>query len=155
MNRSELIEQVAEKAQTSKAAAARVLDAVFDAASGTIAEAVRAGQHVSIPGFGKFKPRTRPARMGRNPKTGATIQIPERTVVGFTPGKALRDTLGGKPAAKRSPRAAAGKRTTAETAKPAATKAGTAAKKTGGAAKGAGAAMRGRAAGSSRKSAGS
>jgi DNA-binding protein HU-beta len=154
MNRSELIAQVAEKAQTSKAAAARVLDAVFDAASGTIAEAVRAGQHVSIPGFGKFKPRTRPARTGRNPKTGATIQIAERTVVGFTPGKALRDTMGGKPAAKRSTRAA-GRKTTAEATKPAATKAAGGAKKAGGAAKGAGAAKRGRATGSSRKSAGS
>lgn len=94
MKKSELIEQVAEKAQTSRAAVARVMDAMFDAASGTISEAVQAGQQVSIPGFGKFKPKKRPARKGRNPRTGATIDIPERTVVSFTPGKALRDTLG-------------------------------------------------------------
>lgn len=95
MKKSEMVEQIAEKAQTSKAAAARVMDAIFDSASGTIAEAVKAGQQVSIPGFGRFKARNRPARKGRNPKTGAEIDIPERTVIAFSPGKGLRDTLAG------------------------------------------------------------
>lgn len=102
MKKSELIEQVAEKAQTSKAAAARVMDAIFDSASGTIAEAVKAGQEVSIPGFGRFKPRRRPARKGRNPRTGAEIDIPERTVVAFRPGSGLRETVSGAPMGKRS-----------------------------------------------------
>lgn len=108
MKKSEFIDKVAEKAQTTKAAAARVVDAIFDVTSGTIAEAVKAGSHVSIPGFGKFKSKTRPARKGRNPKTGAEIEIPERTVVAFTPGKGLQDTLAGKEGARRaggSPRA--------------------------------------------------
>lgn len=96
MNKSELIDQVAEKAQTTKAAAARAVEAIFDATSGTIAEAVKAGRQVTIPGFGKFRPRTRAARKGRNPRTGAEIQIPEKTVVAFTPGKGLRETIGGK-----------------------------------------------------------
>lgn len=102
MKKSELIEQVAEKAQTSKAAVARVMDAIFDSASGTIAEAVKAGQEVSIPGFGRFKPRQRPARKGRNPRTGAEIDIPERTVVAFRPGSGLRETVSGAPRGKRS-----------------------------------------------------
>jgi DNA-binding protein HU-beta len=92
MKKSELVEQVAEKAQTSKAAAAKILDA----------EAVKAGEQVSIPGFGKFKPRKRPARKGRNPRTGAEIDIPERTVVAFTPGKGLRETLEGSSSGSRS-----------------------------------------------------
>jgi DNA-binding protein HU-beta len=100
MKKSEMVEQIAEKAQTSKAAAARVMDAIFDSASGTIAEAVKAGQQVSIPGFGRFKARNRPARKGRNPKTGAEIDIPERTVIAFSPGKGLRDTLAGTAAGK-------------------------------------------------------
>jgi DNA-binding protein HU-beta len=109
MKKSELIEQVAEKAQTSKAAAARVMDAIFNSASGTIAEAVKAGQQVSIPGFGKFKPKTRPARKGRNPKTGAEIDIPQRTVVAFTPGKGLREKLD-VTAASRRPKRSEGSR---------------------------------------------
>lgn len=102
MKKSELVEQVAEKAQTSKAAAARIMEALFDSASGTIAQAVKAGEQVSIPGFGKFRPRKRPARKGRNPRTGAEIDIPERTVVAFTPGKGLRDTLEGSDSGSRS-----------------------------------------------------
>jgi DNA-binding protein HU-beta len=93
MKKSELIDQVAERAQTSKAAAARAVDAIFDASSGAIAEAVRAGKQVAIPGFGKFKPQARSARKGRNPQTGAEIDIPERTVVSFTPGKGLRESV--------------------------------------------------------------
>ena len=96
MKKSELIERVAEKAQTSKAAAARVVDAIFDTGSGAIAEAVRAGKQVSIPGFGKFRPKERAARKGRNPRTGREIQIPKSTVVSFTAGKGLKDAVGKK-----------------------------------------------------------
>jgi DNA-binding protein HU-beta len=113
MNRSELIDRVAEKAETTKAAAARVVEAIFDTASGVIAEAVKAGSHVSIPGFGKFKPKTRAARKGRNPQTGAQIEIPEKTVVSFTAGKGLQQALGGKAGAKRG---AAAKRKTGQAA---------------------------------------
>ncbi len=96
MNKSELIERIAAKAQTSKAVAARTVDAIFDASSGAIAEAVQAGKQVSIPGFGKFRSKERAARKGRNPQTGKEIDIPASTVVSFNPGKGLRDTIGGK-----------------------------------------------------------
>ena len=96
MKKSELIERVAEKAETSKAAAARVVDAIFDTGSGAIAEAVRAGRQVSIPGFGKFRSKERAARKGRNPRTGREIQIPKSTVVSFTAGKGLKDAVSRK-----------------------------------------------------------
>ncbi|HET7275601.1 MAG TPA: HU family DNA-binding protein [Longimicrobiaceae bacterium] len=95
MKKSEFIDQVAEKAETSKAAAARVVDAIFDSGSGAIAEVARAGGDLSIPGFGKFKTRTRAARKGRNPRTGAEIDIPEKTVISFSAAKGLQDTLSG------------------------------------------------------------
>lgn len=110
MKKSELIESIAEKAQTSKAAAARVVDAIFDASSGAIAEAVQAGRQVSIPGFGKFRPRQRPARKGRNPRTGQEIDIPAGTVVSFSPAKGLKDSLAGKSATSPKRRAGAGAR---------------------------------------------
>jgi len=96
MNRQELIDSVAEKAGTTKAAAGRMLEAIFDSAGGAISEAVQKGREVSIPGFGKFRSKVRKARRGRNPRTGAEIEIPETTVIAFSPGKGLRDALGEK-----------------------------------------------------------
>lgn len=93
MNKSELIDRIADKAETSKAAAAKVLDAIFDASSGAIAEAVRTGREVKLPGFGKFASRQRAARKGRNPRTGTEIDIPESTVITFSAGKGLKDTV--------------------------------------------------------------
>ena len=96
MNKSELIDRIAKKTQTSKAAAARIFDALFDASSGAIAEAVQAGRQVSIPGFGKFRSKERAARKGRNPQTGTEISIPASTVVSFAPAKGLRETVRSK-----------------------------------------------------------
>ncbi|HET6764984.1 MAG TPA: HU family DNA-binding protein [Longimicrobiaceae bacterium] len=90
MNKSEFIDKVAEKAELSRAAASRVVDAIFDAAEGAISEAVHAAGSLSIPGFGKFTKKERPARAGRNPRTGVEIAIPARTSVGFSAGKNLR-----------------------------------------------------------------
>src|SRR3712207_461025 len=95
MKKSEFIDKVAEKAEMSKAAAARVVDAIFDTAGGAISEAVRTAGTLSIPGFGKFSSKTRAAREGRNPRTGMVIQIPERTTVTFSPGKGFRETMSG------------------------------------------------------------
>lgn len=97
MNKSQFIEKVAEKAEMSRAAAARVVDAIFDAASGAISEAVHAADGLSIPGFGKFTRKTRPARSGRNPRTGARIQVPERTTVSFSAGRTLKSPSTAKP----------------------------------------------------------
>src|SRR4051794_33781593 len=91
MNKSEFIDAVADKAELTRAAAARVVDAIFDTAQGAISEAVHAAGSLSIPGFGKFTRRTRAARTGRNPRTGAEIKIPERTTVGFSAGRGLKE----------------------------------------------------------------
>lgn len=99
MKKSQFIELVAERAEMSKAAAARVVDAIFDTAGGAISEAVKTAGQLSIPGFGKFSSKTRAAREGRNPRTGTVIQIPERTTVSFSPGKGFRETMSGGGAA--------------------------------------------------------
>ncbi|MEX2582355.1 MAG: HU family DNA-binding protein [Gemmatimonadota bacterium] len=96
MKKSELIDRVAQKAEMSKAAAARVVDVIFDASSGAIAEAVQAGKQVTIPGFGRFRAKERAARKGRNPQTGKEIEIPASTVVSFSPGKGLKETVAGR-----------------------------------------------------------
>ena len=89
MNKSELIDIVAEAADISKASAARATDALLD---GIIA-ALKKDDQVSLVGFGTFVVRSRAARTGRNPQTGEAIQIKAAKVPGFKPGKALKDAL--------------------------------------------------------------
>jgi DNA-binding protein HU-beta len=104
MNKSEFIDKVADKAQMSRAAAARAVDAIFDTAGGAVSEAVHGLGELSIPGFGKFTKKTRAARQGRNPRTGAVIDIPERATVSFTAGKNFRE---GSPSGRRKAAGAA------------------------------------------------
>ena len=89
MNKSELIDRIAEDADISKASAGRALDAALDAITDSLKEA----DPVSLVGFGTFLVRERAARSGRNPQTGATIQIAAAKVPAFKPGKALKDAL--------------------------------------------------------------
>ena len=89
MNKSELIDAVAESADLPKAAAARAIDAMTDAVS----SALRSGDSVALVGFGSFNVKNRPARTGRNPQTGAPIQIAAAKVPSFKAGKALKDAV--------------------------------------------------------------
>lgn len=89
MNKSELIEAVAASADLPKAAAARVVDALID----TITESLQKSEPVVLVGFGTFGTKERAARTGRNPQTGATIQIKAAKVPNFKPGKALKDAV--------------------------------------------------------------
>ena len=89
MNKAELIDAVAESADLPKASATRAIDAVLD----TITAALKAGDSVSLVGFGAFTVKARPARTGRNPQTGASIQIAAAKVPGFKAGKALTDSV--------------------------------------------------------------
>jgi DNA-binding protein HU-beta len=66
-----------------------LVDAVFAA----ITDAAKKGEEVSLPGFGKFKVQAKPARTGRNPSTGATIQIAASKKLSFQAAKALKDAL--------------------------------------------------------------
>ncbi|CAM4034241.1 MULTISPECIES: HU family DNA-binding protein [Vibrio] len=89
MNKTQLIEKIADNADLSKASAGRALDAVVE----TISETLQSGDQVALVGFGTFSVRTRAARTGRNPKTGDEIQIAEAKVPAFKPGKALKDAV--------------------------------------------------------------
>lgn len=89
MNNSDLAEAVAAQNDITKADARRHVDAVFAA----IADAAAKGEEVSLNGFGKFKVKETPAREGRNPATGAPMQIAAGKKVSFTPAKGLKDKL--------------------------------------------------------------
>ena len=89
MNKSELIEAMAEAADIPKAAAGRALDGMVDA----VTEALKDGDQVSLIGFGTFSVKERAARTGRNPQTGATIEIAASKIPGFKAGKALKDAV--------------------------------------------------------------
>ena len=87
MNKSELIDHIADKAGLSKSDASAALDATVDAISGALSR----GSEVSVAGFGKFSVSNRAARQGRNPATGATIQIAASKAPKFSAAKALKD----------------------------------------------------------------
>lgn len=92
MNKGELIDVVAEKADVSKKDA----EAIVSAAIESIMESVAGGDKVSLVGFGSFEPRARKARDGRNPQTGETIKIPATTVPAFSAGKGFKQLVAGK-----------------------------------------------------------
>lgn len=89
MNKGELVENMADAAGISKAAAERSLTGLLDAISGALSK----GDKVTLVGFGTFSTSKRSARQGRNPQTGATIQIAARTVARFKPGSKLADAV--------------------------------------------------------------
>jgi DNA-binding protein HU-beta len=89
MNKSELIDAIASKGDLSKAQAGQALDAMINA----VGEALKAGDSVTLVGFGTFSVKERAARSGRNPKTGETIQIAASKVPGFKAGKGLKDAV--------------------------------------------------------------
>ncbi len=89
MNKGDLINKVAEEAGISKAEATKAVAAVLDGISDTL----KAGDKVTLPGFGTFSVSHRPAREGRNPATGETIKIAARNAVKFKAGKALNEKV--------------------------------------------------------------
>lgn len=91
MNKSELIDAIAASADISKAAAGRALDAMTD----SVTSALKGGDQVTLIGFGTFSVKDRAARTGRNPQTGAEIQIKAAKVPSFKAGKALKDAVNG------------------------------------------------------------
>jgi DNA-binding protein HU-beta len=89
MNKSELIEAVANSTGLARNEAASATDAVLD----SIVDALVGGDQVNISGFGTFSVRDRAARSGRNPQTGETIQIKASKSPGFKAGKAFKDAV--------------------------------------------------------------
>jgi DNA-binding protein HU-beta len=97
MNKNELIAQIADEADLTKAKAAEAVDAFIDAITGALA----AGDEVRLVGFGTFMVAHRKATEGRNPRTGATIKISASNQPKFKPGKALKDSVN-KPAKRKA-----------------------------------------------------
>jgi DNA-binding protein HU-beta len=89
VNKSELIDAIADSADISKAAAGRALDAAVDA----VKKALKKGDMVTLVGFGSFYVGKRAARTGRNPRTGASIKIKAAKVPKFRAGKGLKDAI--------------------------------------------------------------
>ena len=93
MNKSEMARKLASRSGLTQAQSADVLDAVFSPVNGVIADALAAGGKVSIGGFGTFEARERAARAGRNPRTGAAIEIAAKRYPAFKAAKGLKDTV--------------------------------------------------------------
>jgi nucleoid DNA-binding protein len=89
VNKKQLIEQMVEHTDSPKSEAEKHLEAFTAAVSG----ALKAGEEVQIPGFGKFYIRDQKAREGKNPQTGETMQIGARKVPAFRAGKALKESV--------------------------------------------------------------
>ena len=89
MKKVDLVEEVASKAGLTKADALRAIDATFEAITG----ALKKGDKITLIGFGTFGVSRRDARTGRNPQTGATVNIPARNAVTFKAGTQLKQTV--------------------------------------------------------------
>ncbi|EZH67861.1 MULTISPECIES: HU family DNA-binding protein [Geomicrobium] len=89
MNKTDLINAVAEHADLSKKEASKAVDAVFD----NITDTLKTGDKVQLVGFGSFEVRERASRKGRNPQTGDEIEIPATKNPAFRPGKQLKDAV--------------------------------------------------------------
>ena len=91
MKTVDLIDHVAAKTGLDKSQAKQAVEAAI----GCIVDAAKRGDEVNLLGFGKFKVKDSPARQGRNPATGATIEIAASRKLGFSAAKQVRDALGG------------------------------------------------------------
>ena len=91
MNKEELVQEVAKKANVTQKEVAEVLSALVDTIQTTVAK----GNKVTLVGFGTFEPRKRAARKGRNPQTGKEIKIAAKTVPAFSAGKKFRTAVNG------------------------------------------------------------
>ncbi len=89
MNKAELVEEIAIQTGLTKRTSGKAVDAVVSAISDCLAR----GEKVTLVGFGTFGVRQRNARSGRNPQTGAAIQIPAKKVPKFVPGKNLKNKV--------------------------------------------------------------
>ena len=89
MTKRELVIRVANKLGMTQSDVARVIEGTFDTISRTLAQ----GGRWELRDFGMFEVKTRAARMGRNPRTGAQVPVPERKVVTFRPGKNMKEVV--------------------------------------------------------------
>lgn len=93
MNKSDLVDALADATGMTKADAGRAVDALFGPDGGIIAGTLKKGGRVQITGFGTFEAKSRKARTGRNPRTGQTIKIAATKTPSFRAGKGLKDGI--------------------------------------------------------------
>ena len=91
MTKADLVEEVVQAADVSKKDAEAIVDTVFT----SIVEALRRDDKIELRGFGSFRVRRRRSRHGRNPKTGDRVEVPEKRIPYFKPGKELKDLING------------------------------------------------------------
>jgi len=91
MTKAELIEEVSRFTETSRKDSEVIVETIFD----SVVRALRAGEKVEIRGFGSFRTRQRQPRVGRNPKTGARVDVPAKRIPFFKPSKELKDLVNG------------------------------------------------------------
>jgi integration host factor subunit beta len=89
MTKAELVEEVARNTDLTKKHAELIVNTVFE----SIVDSLKDGEKIELRGFGSFRIRSRGSRIGRNPKTGATVQVPPKRIPYFKPGKDLRELL--------------------------------------------------------------
>lgn len=89
MTKADLVERVANEAEMTKKDAEQLVEIVFD----SIVDSLNGGEKIELRGFGSFRVRERNARKGRNPKTGAAVDIPAKRVAYFKPGKELKELI--------------------------------------------------------------
>lgn len=89
MTKAELVEKVAESTQLTKKHAELIVNTVFN----SIVQSLKEGEKIELRGFGSFRIRQRGPRTGRNPKTGAKVEVPSKRIPYFKPGKELKELL--------------------------------------------------------------
>lgn len=89
MTKAELVDEVARTVQLTKKQAETIVNIVFD----SIVDSLRAGEKIELRGFGSFRLRNRKSRLGRNPKTGAKVDVPSKKIPYFKPGKELKELI--------------------------------------------------------------
>lgn len=89
MTKADLIEEVAKVAEVTRKDGEVIVETIFD----SIVKSLRAGDKIEIRGFGSFRTRQRKPRTGRNPKTGAKVDVPAKTIPFFKPSKELKDMV--------------------------------------------------------------
>lgn len=99
MTKAELVDEVARSVQLTKKQAETIVNIVFD----SIVDSLRAGEKIELRGFGSFRLRNRKSRLGRNPKTGAKVDVPSKKIPYFKPGKELKELINREQEADASP----------------------------------------------------
>jgi integration host factor subunit beta len=103
MTKADLIEEVSRVVEMTRKDSEVIVETIFE----SIVKALRAADKIEIRGFGSFRTRQRKPRVGRNPKTGARVDVPSKTVPYFKPSKELKDLInGGRAEAEQAPKVA-------------------------------------------------